>query len=698
MSTYFNGQQVIKPGVYSKIDTSALTPIEYGSTSRIAFIGTSIGGPPVSATMNNPSNAVGPVVWLNDPLQAKNILKGGDLLNASKFAWNPSPTSKGADLIAFVRVNPATQAKLTLNDSNGQPSILLTSEDYGAWTNNIQVKIMNGTTSGKAISIVCYPYNIIEGGLGTNADNLGNAFSVQYIGNATSATMTITKSLPAPAVPTLAASTTGGTLATGTVYVKITALNASGETAASTEASVAVTGPTGSVTVSWTAVNGASKYNVYASTTSGAEIFVGQTTGTSYTITSLPTSGAAAPTTNTTSYNLNTYLTGQTDSSQNIDICLDPAKDNRYTTIQAVVNYINGQTGYTASVLGIATMNSSYLDVVTSQNIKTSYTATALQGSIIYWINTYSNLVTAQAGTSSNPPANTSGYVNLAGGADGTPTQTDWQNALTVLRKQDIQFIVPLTSDPSIHAMFDAENKYLSQNGIAYRRGFYGGALGETDAQVITRAQNLNSDRAVLAPVGFYQYDALGNYTLFPPYMLAAMFAGLAAGLDNISTPLTNKDLNVLGLERLLSQATIQNFIQSGVAAIDARKKGGYYIVQGVTTSLVNNEYSIEFSVGRVGDYIRELLANALSIYIGQASNGTATASAMIATATAVLNSAKNNGLIVNFDKVSGVTQSTTTPTAWTVPVNIYVRDPINYVLVTISLLSGAYVSANKGV
>ncbi|MGB9660651.1 MAG: phage tail sheath subtilisin-like domain-containing protein [Moorellaceae bacterium] len=697
-SVYFAGQQIIKPGVYSRVDPTSLTPIEYGATGRIALIGTSVGGPPVSATLNSPSNTPGPVFWLNDPLQAKQILKGGDLLDAARFAWNPSPDGNGADLIAFVRVNPATQASLTLKDTQGNPCLILTSKDWGAWTNNIQVSIQNGTNSGKVVSLQCYQYNIQEGGPGTSADNLGNAFTLQYKGNATSAVLNITNSLPAPAAPTLAASTTGGNLATGTIYVKVTALNASGESAASPEANVAVTGPTGSVTVSWQAVPGATKYNVYASNTSGTEIFVAQVTGTSYTITSLPTSGAAAPTTNTTSKNLTITLTGQTDGSQSIDICLDPAKDNRYSTLQALVNYLAGQSGYTASLMGNGSMPSTYLDPVTSQNITTAYTVTAQLGSIIYWINTYSQLVTAKQANSNNynPPANID-YTNLAGGSDGNPTNTDWQNAISALRKQDVQFVVPLTNDASIHAMFDAENKYLAQNGIAYRRGFYGGALGETDTQVQTRAQNLNSDRAVLAPVGFYQYDSQGNYKLFPPYMLAAIFAGIAAGLDSVTTPLTNKNLNVLGLERLLPQSTILTFLQNGVAAVDARKKGGYYIVQGITTSISQtNEYYQEFSVGRAVDYVRQMLDEALAIYPGQPSDGATTVASMIATATAVLQAAKDNGIIAGFDKVTGVVQSTSTPTAFLVPVNIYVRDPINYVLVTINLASGAVLGVTK--
>jgi len=105
--------------------------------------------------------------------------------------------------------------------------------------------------------------------------------------------------LATPATPVLAASASGGTLATGTVYVKVTALDISaGETAASTEASVSVTGPSASVGVTITAVSGAVGYNVYSYSATGGEKLNGFTTSTSFTIAALG-SGVVPPTTTT---------------------------------------------------------------------------------------------------------------------------------------------------------------------------------------------------------------------------------------------------------------------------------------------------------------------------------------------------------------------------------------------------------------
>lgn len=63
----------------------------------------------------------------------------------------------------------------------------------------------------------------------------------------------------------------GGTLAEATYYYVVTALTAAGETTKSNEASVATIGANSSVTVTWTAVPGATGYNIYRGTASGGQ-------------------------------------------------------------------------------------------------------------------------------------------------------------------------------------------------------------------------------------------------------------------------------------------------------------------------------------------------------------------------------------------------------------------------------------------
>jgi hypothetical protein len=81
--------------------------------------------------------------------------------------------------------------------------------------------------------------------------------------------------LATPVNAAFATSTTGGTLAAGTYYYRVSALSAQGETLASTETSQATTGSTSTVTVNWGSVAGAVGYRVYGRST-GAELLLAQ--------------------------------------------------------------------------------------------------------------------------------------------------------------------------------------------------------------------------------------------------------------------------------------------------------------------------------------------------------------------------------------------------------------------------------------
>lgn len=78
--------------------------------------------------------------------------------------------------------------------------------------------------------------------------------------------------IPSPTV-TLATSTSGGTLAAATYYYRVSVFDDSGETLASVEKSIATTGATSTVTMSWADIEGAKGYKVYGRTT-GAELLL----------------------------------------------------------------------------------------------------------------------------------------------------------------------------------------------------------------------------------------------------------------------------------------------------------------------------------------------------------------------------------------------------------------------------------------
>jgi hypothetical protein len=109
-------------------------------------------------------------------------------------------------------------------------------------------------------------------------------------------------SVPAPSAPTLSASTAGGSLPAGTVYVMLTYVTPYGETTASPEAAQVVTGSTSQVLVAAPAaapiVTG---YNVYAANASGAEVRQNAAPiaiGTSYPVLALAAGSAPPPAAN----------------------------------------------------------------------------------------------------------------------------------------------------------------------------------------------------------------------------------------------------------------------------------------------------------------------------------------------------------------------------------------------------------------
>ncbi|GEM_PF-5783399 len=95
--------------------------------------------------------------------------------------------------------------------------------------------------------------------------------------------------LAAPAAPVLTAVAGGGSLPSGTIYVKLTAAVGSTESAPSAEASVSV-GANAAVSVQIATVAGAQAYNVYAAAAPGAETWNGRRDNAgagAYTLTSL---------------------------------------------------------------------------------------------------------------------------------------------------------------------------------------------------------------------------------------------------------------------------------------------------------------------------------------------------------------------------------------------------------------------------
>ena len=296
-----------------------------------------------------------------------------------------------------------------------------------------------------------------------------------------------------------------------------------------------------------------------------------------------------------------------------------------YPTVQQVVDRINVVTGFAAVVLdgngNAATLQG--LDFVTAQDVKTAtYTATAHLQAIVDWLNGVGEgFVTATRPANVGTLPAVLPFTYLAGAVDGTVTNTEWSNAFTALQSSDVQWVVPVSSDPSIHAMADAHVAFMSTVGRMERRAICGTPSGTTDAAAIVLAKALNSDRTSLVHLGYYDYNAAGALTLYPPYILAALLAGAFSGV-NPGTALTNKTIKVRGLERKLRNPTDTDaLINGGILAVEDTPTG-FKVVKSVSTWLQNDNYNrVEVSTGVALDFVARNVRLALDVLRGEKGN-----------------------------------------------------------------------------
>ncbi len=174
---FFGGRDIIKPGVYTTTDVQALVPSRLGSANTIGVIGLAEGGIPRTVTT------------ITTPQEAKAQLRDGVMRRAIELMYDPSPEVQGAGTIRYYRLNQAVESTLIVKDAGAMNVLTVTSRDFGVWTNQIRLKIEAGSVFGKKISLndVLDPLTV------ESADNLGEAFDVQYLGGIANARMTIVK-------------------------------------------------------------------------------------------------------------------------------------------------------------------------------------------------------------------------------------------------------------------------------------------------------------------------------------------------------------------------------------------------------------------------------------------------------------------------------------------------------------------------
>ncbi len=336
------------------------------------------------------------------------------------------------------------------------------------------------------------------------------------------------------------------------------------------------------------------------------------------------TGAGTACTMNVTKTQLDTTVTGGPGGEELVMLF------SAFETIDEMVNYINDQSGYTCTLL---TSNpedpSTELDSVSAQDIDTSaYTALSDLQALIdvfnesAWVEGSYN---DAAGTRAVPD-NVAAWAYYSGAIDGAYTSTEWGASLTLLEEEDVQFVGSSVEDTSVHSLIKTHcEKMNGVSGKNERQFILGGAAGETVAQAVTRAESLASDAGMLCYPGFthYDFDNITQTKTYSPAYYAAKIIGMVVSLA-VQEPITNKTVDVLEWEKLLTITESETLIKGGVSCGIANRAGRLTNARGVTTYQGSILQRNEFSMIRIALLVsKDLRTSIEESFIGKAMSNT---------------------------------------------------------------------------
>lgn len=165
-------KKVSRPHTEIKTDTSGIGGASSGSVKVLMLVGSAEGGKPNT------------VYRVRNYMQAKQVFRGGELLDAIELAWNPSTNvglNNAGDILAM-RVEDAENAKLTVE------GLTVKSEIYGLDANDIQVALEDNELTGTKRLTVTFTKDRYQ----QVFDNLGKIFEISYTGEEAEATVTVT--------------------------------------------------------------------------------------------------------------------------------------------------------------------------------------------------------------------------------------------------------------------------------------------------------------------------------------------------------------------------------------------------------------------------------------------------------------------------------------------------------------------------
>lgn len=219
------------------------------------------------------------------------------------------------------------------------------------------------------------------------------------------------------------------------------------------------------------------------------------------------------------------------------------------------------------------------------------------------YINTSSNLVTAEDLKSASKPPNNNpreAEASLSGGVTGVISKADYETALDKLESEpDVDIVMACdVADPEIHALIEAHCMKMSQEA-KNRIGLGTVAKGESIKDITKRTNVLASDRFVLAA----------------PYGTLGSVAGLISRLNYFESP-TYKPLSGLSkLEAYYTPSEQMELLKAGIIPLEAQRGRGIIVVKGIATS------KEQISVMRIADHSVRGVKSIADLFIGTLNN-----------------------------------------------------------------------------
>ena len=360
-----------------------------------------------------------------------------------------------------------------------------------------------------------------------------------------------------------------------------------------------------------------------------------------------------------------------------------------FDTLDSLIAYVNEGGVWGLNIIGNNTeMKSVNLDTVT--NVAVADTGTTLYANFVAFVNAISSMpyigdVELLSATTRKVPDNTDSYVYFTGGTVGSYTTAQWTDALTALELEDVQIIATPSTDSDVHALISAHCTSMSNvMNRKERTCILGGSIGMSDSDAILAAQGLNNKLVSFCCDNPIKINLnTGKTETLSGAMLGVMLAAMESSMSP-NTPLTFKQLNVLGFTKIRNVTNITSLIKAGIMVCNANPENlsEYICIRALTTfqgdDLINNERSMV----REDLFMNRDLRQQFKPIIGSA--GT--------TANAVINTLKErakewalNGYIVPTDSNENV---------WDIKVRIdgdkvyltfsrYLAAPVNFVFIT---------------